>query len=60
MNRDNDGKESLGHYEPTPLGSDREPMDWPGLAKAFFVSLMAWILFGACVFGVGYIFGTRF
>lgn len=60
MDRDNDGKESLGHYEPPPLVSDREPIDWPGLAKGFFVALFAWIVLGACVFGFGYFCGTRF
>lgn len=60
MDRENDGEESLGHYEPLPPDSDREPHDWPGLAKGFFVALFAWIVLGACVFGVGYFFGTRF
>lgn len=60
MNRDDDGKESLGHYEPTPLDDDRERADWAGLAGAFVKWLALWIVFAAAVFGVGYIFGTRF
>lgn len=60
MNRDDDGKESLGHYEPTPLDDEREPIDFGGLAKAFFKWLALWIVFAAAVFGVGYFFGTRF
>lgn len=60
MNRDDDGNESLGHYEPPRIDLGREPFDWPGLAKGFFVSLIAWIVLGAVVFGVGYFFGTRF
>lgn len=60
MNRENDGQESLGHYEPTPRVQDNEPIDFGNLVKGFIVSCIGWLVAGALVFGFFYFVGTRF
>lgn len=62
MNRDDDGNESLGHYEPTPLvkggqgRSDGELCDWANTLATFMrYALMAAAIVAIALIAVGVI-----